>query len=157
MQPSSRPVVFIQRLFLVLVLPVFFPVLSGCGGSRGPELATVTGVITLDGEPVQQAVIRFLPDNSQGTSGPIAAGSVDSSGRYTLASPGGRSGAVLGHHLVTVICDDLPVREVSEGVFENIEKSCHVPSRYASEQSSGLTAEVTNGKNEINFELRTIQ
>lgn len=137
---------------LLLICQVFC---VGCAGEFGPELVPVTGTITLDGQPVQQAVIRFLPDNSKGTKGPIALGVVESSGRYSLTSPGGRDGVIEGHHLVTIICEEQAEREVSEGVFETVGDKCHVPAHYASEKTSELTAEVTTDSNEVNFDLRS--
>jgi len=143
------------HLFSLLLICQVFCV--GCAGESGPELVPVTGTITLDGQPVQHAVIRFLPDASQGTKGPIALGVVDSSGRFSLTSPGGREGVIQGHHLVTIICEEQAEREVSEGVFEMVGDKCHVPSHYASEKTSELTAEVTTDTDEVNFDLRSKQ
>jgi hypothetical protein len=70
-------------------------------------------------------------------------------------SPGGRAGVVAGYHLVTLICDELPVHEVSPGVFANSDKTCLLPQRYADEKTSELTAEVPSGGGVIDFALTT--
>lgn len=160
-QPAARPTP--GRLLksvhpssgAIAVFAVLAVVAGGCSSSEGPELAEVTGQITLDGQPVTNGIVRFLPDRDAGTSGPIASARLDENGKYTLLSPGNRPGAIVGSHLVTVICDVLPVREVSEGVFEETGEACLVPGRYASETTSGLRATVDEGPNSIDFELET--
>lgn len=54
---------------------------SGCGGgvSDMPELASVSGKVTLDGEPVVGILVLFKPD-----SGRAAIGTTDAEGKYTL-------------------------------------------------------------------------
>ncbi|MCA9117220.1 MAG: hypothetical protein KDA79_19255 [Planctomycetaceae bacterium] len=113
------------------------------------------GQVTLDGTPVTNGIVRFLPDRDAGTSGPIASAVLDENGKYELLSPGNRSGAVVGSHLVTVICNDLGVREVSEGVFEDTGEKCLVPGKYATETTSGLRATVEEGPNTIDFKLQS--
>jgi hypothetical protein len=51
----------------------------GCGG--GLERATVTGTVTLDGQPVIAGTIRFVPEDGLGPS----AGSVIADGTYHIA------------------------------------------------------------------------
>ncbi len=126
----------------------------GCASrSSGPELVAVTGTVTLDGKPLQNGIIRFLPDVDRQTSGPIASAVLNKEGQFSLMSPGGRAGVVAGHHFVTLICDELPVHEVSPGVFTNGDKTCLLPKRYADEKTSELTAEVPAGGGVIDFAL----
>jgi hypothetical protein len=58
-------------LLLLLCLALF---LSGC--ETGPEAGTVTGQVTLDGQPVDGGMIRFIPVNGESQPGdsPITAG-----------------------------------------------------------------------------------
>ncbi|MFN3193164.1 MAG: carboxypeptidase-like regulatory domain-containing protein [Aureliella sp.] len=53
--------------------------LCGCGGSN---LTKVSGTVTLDGKPVADAIVSFVPDTGEG---PTSVGSTDSSGKYTVA------------------------------------------------------------------------
>lgn len=70
------------------VYPVFAlcMVLAGCGGGLKrpdwPDGVDVSGVVKLDGEPVEMAVLRFIPDAD--TVGPGGTGMTDSLGAYSL-------------------------------------------------------------------------
>lgn len=41
-----------------------------------------------------------MPDTARGTNGPMSIGAIAADGRYVLIGPGGRRGAVVGHHKV---------------------------------------------------------
>ncbi|MBN2294871.1 MAG: hypothetical protein JXM70_20755, partial [Pirellulales bacterium] len=56
-------------------------VLTGCGDS-GPKLVPVEGTVTLDGKPLANKSLMFVPID--GTSGHGAGGSTDAGGKYTL-------------------------------------------------------------------------
>lgn len=77
--------------------------LVGCGG--GPEIAAVSGVITLDGEPLEGAHINTQPRATKGSTG-VGIGSfgvTDSEGRYTLElTQPPKPGAVVGTHTVRI-------------------------------------------------------
>ena len=47
------------------ILPLLMVV--GCGKQSGPELAAVTGKITLDGEPLSKVNLRFVPEQPGGS------------------------------------------------------------------------------------------
>src|SRR5262245_14538073 len=67
--------------------------LVGCGGT-----SKVEGVVTLDGKPVEGAVVTFVPTDDKGTT-PV--GQTDSSGKFTLTT-NGKPGAKSGDYKVTV-------------------------------------------------------
>lgn len=74
---------------------------AGCGEPEPPARVPVTGIVTIDGQPVPSAVVTFYP-LFEGFGGElIAEGVTDTGGRYTLACPLGE-GACLGKHKVTV-------------------------------------------------------
>src|SRR5438094_463558 len=62
---------------------LLFAALAGC--SRGPALGTITGTVTLDGQPVDGGLIKFTPadGNSQPEDAPVTGG------KYTLKMPVG--------------------------------------------------------------------
>jgi hypothetical protein len=76
----------------------------GCTGSEPEEplvdfnsvfLVPAGGVVTLDGKPLAQAVVSFMPKH-----GPMAVGETDENGHYTLSF--GREGAPVGDYVVAV-------------------------------------------------------
>ena len=115
--------------------------LVGCGGPAA-DMGFVTGVVTLDGEPVGNATIAFLP-----TAGRSSTGFTNASGEYELAQTRDRMGAAIGTHKVTVVQDAL---DVEEGV-----KRVKIPRIYGDKKRTELTKTVEGGSNEINIELKS--
>lgn len=115
--------------------------LPGCGGGSGdtPELGQVTGVVTLDGQPLPKANVEFAP-----ASGRPSFGETDEDGRYSLEYLAGHAGAVVGSNTV----------KISTGGYGEAgpipEK---VPARYHAK--SELKADVKPGSNDLNFDLRS--
>ncbi|MDZ7618399.1 MAG: hypothetical protein U1E05_15445 [Patescibacteria group bacterium] len=122
--------------------------LAGCGHRPNlPPTARVAGTVRLDGKPLPRGTVQFIPDTTQGTSGAPAVGNIASDGTYTLYTAGVQ-GAIVGHHKVRVEARAEPRNEM-----DTLPASL-IPERYADEQSSELTFEVTaGGTNEIDIEL----
>jgi hypothetical protein len=114
----------LSLLVLVLVL--------GCGGSKQ---ASVSGTVTLDGQPLTNAVVNFQPTGTDLNPGPGSYGRTNDKGEYTLEVAGGGSGAVLGWHKVTI----RPGGQVT------------IPAKYNSKTE--LKFEVKSGDNIANFPL----
>lgn len=136
------------------VLAVGLLAAGGC--SSGPKLTEVEGTATLNGKPLDNAQVEFLPDPEKGTKGPRSTGTTDEQGRFKLASDDKRSGAVVGHHRVLVT--DLkqwegigPGREDSNKPL----KPSRLPQRYTDAASTPLKAEVKAGGPPIVLELKT--
>jgi hypothetical protein len=116
----------------------------------------VSGVITLDGQPVAAARVTFMPvhDPRRGTqSCPEAIGETDAGGRYTLRTVFGDPGGSVGKNRVMV----------STRKFEPDprprprERNCleRIPSRYFTDQQP-LTIDVpAAGTKTANFDLTT--
>jgi hypothetical protein len=62
--------------------------LTGCK-PVGPEIASVEGLVTFDGEPLANASVMFIPQG-----GRPAIARTDSSGKYVLNFSGGRNSTV---------------------------------------------------------------
>lgn len=77
--------------------------LLGCGSTSGPELEEVSGTVTLDGEPLPDATVRFMPEAS-GDAEYVrpATGVTDSGGWYSLAFSSSREGALPGKYRVSI-------------------------------------------------------
>ncbi len=111
--------------------------LSGCGGGQPADVGRVTGVVTLDGEPLAGAQVQFIPE-----SGRPSSAETGSDGRYRLRYTMEADGALIGRHTVEIRT------AVDDGDVVSEER---LPSRYHS--PSELTAEVQAGTNTINFDL----
>ena len=115
----------------------------GCAPS-GPEIAGVEGVVTMDGEPLPDAMVVFIPE-----SGRPAGASTDSQGRYELNFTEGRKGAMLGKNRVRISTaadpSETPDGQPIPGRPET------VPSQYNSQSTLEFT--VVAGKNTANFDL----
>ena len=70
--------------------------LAGCEGADG--IAPVSGVVTLNGAPLPDALVRFQPQPTGSPSSAIT----DSSGRFTLKYTRDANGAQVGEHLVAI-------------------------------------------------------
>ncbi len=77
-------------LFAVLAFPF-----TGCGYRRPAQVKT-TGTVTLDGEPVANAALMFIPD-----SGRPASGNTNTNGEFQVSSFGGNDGLPAGNYRVT--------------------------------------------------------
>ncbi len=70
--------------------------LAGCGPS-GPEIASVEGNVTLDGQPLPQAQVLFVPDK-----GRPSVAKTDGKGYYRLEYVDGLEGAIPGRCRVEI-------------------------------------------------------
>lgn len=130
---------------------------SGCFSSSA-NIASVSGVITLDGEPLEGATVAFYP-----TSGRASQGVTDDTGRYELIFLKNEKGAVIGDHIVTVstkVEDEVDYRgdvagESGDEVQETVTKGRPetLPERYTDRRKSELKATVTSGSNVCDFPL----
>src|SRR5438132_6987554 len=59
-----------SRLNAVLLCVISLAAVSGC--SRGPQFGEVSGTVTLNGRPLSDLEVVFLPDPGAGTSGPTS-------------------------------------------------------------------------------------
>ncbi|OYW20145.1 MAG: hypothetical protein B7Z55_07710 [Planctomycetales bacterium 12-60-4] len=129
----------------------------GCDrDSEGPELAVVNGTIKYQGDPLENAMVLFLPDTP---GDPSASATTDASGRYRLQSATSGNGAIVGRYRVTVTARG-PDKVLPEGQSlsglpgGNTEPGEPlIPSKYFLPDTSGLIGLVESGKNTIDFEL----
>ncbi len=116
---------------------------TGCGGAK---FAPVEGVITLDGQPLEDATVTFTPMGSVGNEIQQSFGRTDASGKYSLELLSGKqSGALIGNHNV--------------GIAKNIETESDIMTREEAQSvqlpKHEFTFEVKQGKNEANFNLES--
>src|SRR6478609_7891711 len=87
-------------------LAVFFAICVGCHGSKGPATVEVTGIVTLNGSPVEGANVFFSPAVSSEASRLSSQATTHHDGKYQLRTHVGggqfKSGIVPGKYDVTI-------------------------------------------------------
>ena len=118
--------------------------LVGCSSGR-LKTAPVQGTITYNGKPVPQGSIMFQP-----VDGPAATANINN-GSYSLKTYRDGDGAVLGKHKVTIVSLEDQSGRLPED--RNPLPPPIVPLKYSFPDKSGLTAEVKDERNTIDFTL----
>jgi hypothetical protein len=127
------------KAFVYLVATALWITAGGCSGGGGdrPDMGAVSGVVTLDGQPLPSASVSFTQPGFR-----PSIGMTDASGHYELIYLRDIKGAALGQHLVKIKL--LP----QEG-----QRIKQLPSQYNS--NSDITREVKSGENVFDFELKS--
>lgn len=122
------------RRFFGAMIALVCVAIAGCSQGDRPALGTVKGVVTLDGKPLANAAVRFLPVV------PVRASMsmTDAEGRYELVYIRDIMGAAVGEHRVEITTE-------AAGTAEKLAAKYH--------SATTLTAKVEPGVNEINFDL----
>ena len=138
--PATRTISRCMWLALLLA--------AGCDDS-GLNLAPAVGVVTLDGAPVAEAGVMFVPNDSR--LGPPATGVTDADGWFSLLTAN-RIGALVGDHRVVISKDEVITIPQRYG-FPIYRTRYLLPPKYGSVDTSGLTATVIDDDNEYEFKL----
>ncbi len=93
---------WIRTARLTVVLTACCAMLVGCGPGNGLNLARVSGKVIYKGQPVKNGTVFFMPDESKGTVGPPAVGSITSDGSYVLSTETAGDGVIIGSHKVGI-------------------------------------------------------
>ncbi|MEX1039541.1 MAG: carboxypeptidase regulatory-like domain-containing protein [Pirellulaceae bacterium] len=119
--------------------------LVGCGDASGPALGQVAGTVTLDGQPLPEAMVSFYPGPGERP----ASGMTDAAGQYKLMYTGAKEGAMVGPNSVKI---ETGVQTGEEEVSQS-SKVAQLPAKYNT--STELTAEVERGSNTFDFDLQS--
>ena len=125
------------------MIAVLIPLAIGCGDS-GPELGSVEGTVTLDGQPLAKAIVDFRPAESN-TEGSSYDGETDESGHYVLHATATREGAELGDYTVHITLLKLAADD------PNAKTQIKIPAKYNTR--SELKATIKDGKNTFDWQL----
>jgi len=129
--------------------------LVGCG-SPGPgiPLTPVAGTVTLDGNPVAEAKVTFVPQVETKGNGGWAL--TDSTGKYSLKTPQGAAGVPDGQYKVTVSLRRNPDGTLPKADEPPIESKARetLPPIYSSESKTTLQAAVSAGSKQFDFALK---
>jgi hypothetical protein len=127
--------------------------LIGGGCSRTPERGDVEGVVTLNGVPLPNVQVIFVPESVGDANASRSVGYADREGRYRLQGDRGETGAVIGRHVVAVTDPrSLPIPGKSAPQKGGRPVS-RVPERYTVLSRTPLGTEVRAGAQTINLEL----
>jgi hypothetical protein len=125
------------RTFLIFT-PLLGLFLLGCGG---PKVVDVEGTVKLNGQPLPDVMVEFLPDSQKGNPGPRATGKTDEQGHYHLAFDNQKSGGVAGKNRVLI--HDLKVYgDKFEGRKSKKVAASRVPAQYEDAARTPLQPDV---------------
>lgn len=126
----------------------------GCGGEF--QIATVSGVVTLDGEALPNASVYFQPRRrgDDPVVGPPSVGVTDDSGHYTLRTTDGSSGAVVGVHAVSITTFERRMVDPKNSDRLEVVSKERVPPRYRTPSELSFTVP-SGGAEQADFELTT--
>jgi hypothetical protein len=134
------------RIALLLSLGILT---TGCSGKGFKEAEEVSGVVTLNGQPLPKATVIFQPIGSANP-GPSSSGSTGDNGDFMLEFAGYKKGAVVGKHRVLVTTQRFAPRSGNPDAEEEIAPDL-IPDRYKTEP---VTVEVpAGGTKTIKIEL----
>jgi hypothetical protein len=128
--------------------------LTGCGGSSY-KTPPVSGRVILDGKPLSNATVTFVPVAGPAEADkeppPSSVGTTDQDGRYSLVlNSGGKSkGAVVGKHKVIITLGGQGTPDDTKPTFHK-----QLPERY--NRKTDLTCDVPpDGRTDADFDLKS--
>jgi hypothetical protein len=126
-------------------------VVAGCGGHKTAE---VTGTVTYDGKPLQSGTIILETSGARPAVGKIVDGQIV---EVTTYKPG--DGAPLGEHKVAIQSVAAASSAETKNPGDKISTDYMtakplIPPIYGDPATSGLTATISSGKNELKFDLK---
>lgn len=134
---------FLKQSALTLLLVL----VAGCG-SGGPDIAGVRGKVTMDGKPLADATVVFIPK----AGGRPAAAMTDAEGMYELNFSAGRKGTIPGPNRIRVTTLSDPYEGEDGKMIPGRPET--IPAKY--NQQSELEFDVVDGQlNEANFDLES--
>ena len=136
----------VARLALLCLWIFLVP---GCGPSNPPTFP-VKGKVSYNGKAVKNGMIMFTPEGE----GNAANGSLEADGSYQLTTFVANDGARPGKYKVSI--QVFPGADEGGGLpgQEFAGKKPPIPPKYGQPTSSGLTAEVKDVDNSIDFALQ---
>ncbi len=130
----SRP----SALFWALLLPFCMASIDGCGDNL-PKRVPVSGLVLLDGKPLEFGVVKFFPQNQR-----MASGGIGRDGRFRLTTFSENDGCFMGKHPVAV--------SAGEGLSAT-KMRWYAPKKYADPDTSGLEIEIPGPRSDVLIEL----
>lgn len=146
--------------FIIVGLGLLGLMTIGCDPGT-PEVVQAKGNVTINGEPLPNALVSFIP-MAEGLDGNHKCiGTTDENGNFTLASYAGMPGAYACINKVTIVDGEAPEEARSmdaEGAdrwneYKASLKNRPIPKEYMSIGQTPVAIEVKVGQTEYNIEL----
>lgn len=131
---------------LLVVILVGASCAAGCS-----NLVDVRGEVTLDGQPLPDAQVMFVP-----AGGRPATGKTDAQGKFRLTTNSAGDGLAPGSYTVTVTANKVEYQQQPGSESGYVEKLIWLaPERYSRPAEANLTREVTPATKDIKLELKS--
>lgn len=127
---------------------VTLAIASVAGCSKPVKLVNASGVVMIDGKPVEGILVQFLPQTRDGRRMPTSFATSAADGTFTLTTHDGKPGAVEGPHAV-LLADTLEERP-AQG--QRATRPPRLDARYTT-LAGGLAATITDGAEPIRIEI----
>jgi hypothetical protein len=128
-----------RNVIFLLAIGLLFTLIAGCGNKR-PARVPVSGQVLFEGKPFTFGYVRFVPKGAR-----QASGKLDSQGRFKLGSYTEDDGVVPGTHPIEIV--------ISESASPTTLR-WYAPKKYSNIQTSGLTQEINEARDNILIELK---
>jgi len=146
-----------QRLSLFTALIICLAI-TGCNRDGLPGLVPAAGIVTLNGDPVERAIISFAPTTtSPGVRS--ASAMTDQNGRFVVTTLHFGDGIQPGEYQIIVTKttgtggDLSPEESARTGGGNDRQMVNHLPSKYGNKETSGLTVSISS-RGDRNIELK---
>ncbi len=113
-------------------------VATGCSEAR-PERVPISGVVLIDGQPMPDCYIQFVPSN-----GRASRGHTDSEGRFSLTCYEDQDGVLLGAQRVSVTA----FKEINGETIQ-----WNLPKKYMDHKTSNIRFEIDEPNDNLKIEL----
>ncbi len=87
----------------LLVLAVVPTAATGCGHRTAEFNPKVEGTLTVDGAPLAQAMVQFVPEPQADVDAPPSTAMTDANGHFRLTHDRNQPGAAIGKHHVVIL------------------------------------------------------
>lgn len=117
----------------------------GCGGADRPDLVSVTGQVTLNGQPLEGATVALQRDPPDEKYRRPSRAISDASGNFTPSTYGDTPGLPPGKYKVAVMKQEIPAGYDAENpAASEVNITWITPKVYSDMATSGLTVEITS-------------
>jgi hypothetical protein len=143
---NNNSLIPVSVLFFILFVIATFN--TGCGSNK-LKTYPVEGIVSIDGQPLEEGMIRFRPKHKENKHS--AYGSIKK-GNYKLQTTGGDfgAGAIPGEYQVVFSVLAPPLSN-----DQDAEATETLPNLYTKVEETPFSVTVVKGKNVFNFELKT--